>query len=352
MNTREGKDPLGDPQDGHPLTLAIIDTIREPLIVLSDDLRVVVASRAFYKKFNLTYENTRGKSFYDLGEGQWNIPAFRTLLEDIVPKRTTIEEYEVVHDFPKLGFRTLRVNAREIKYKNSRKGILLSILDITEERAIEMHKATLMHQKDTLLKEMRHRIANSLQLIASIILLKAETVQSEESRIHLEDAHDRILSIATVQRNLDPVGDGHEVPVVEYLRTLSQSIGRSMIGGRKPITITVSGSSGSVLPDEAIGLGLITTELVINALKHAFPSGEGNVVVSFIAEDDGWTLAVRDDGIGMSASKQKQREGLGTNIVESLAKQLNAAVIRNSTPKGTTVSIIRAPSASGQVIDK
>lgn len=347
MNKREGKDPLGDPQDGHPLTLAIIDTIREPLIVLSDDLRVVVASRAFYKKFNLTYENTRGKLFYELSDGEWDIPAFRVLLENVIPDHTTIEGYEVEHNFPKLGPRTLLVNARKIRYNDDRKELLLSILDITEQRVIEKQKANLMHQKDTLLKEMRHRIANSLQLIASIILLKAETVQSEESRIHLEDAHDRILSIATVQRNLDPVGDGHEVPVVEYLRTLSQSIGRSMIGGRKPITITVSGSSGSVLPDEAIGLGLITTELVINALKHAFPSGEGNVVVSFIAEDDGWTLAVRDDGIGMSASKQKQREGLGTNIVESLAKQLNATVLRNSTPKGTTVSIIHAPTARG-----
>ncbi|TSC61466.1 MAG: signal transduction histidine kinase [Parcubacteria group bacterium Athens0416_74] len=339
MNKREGKDPLGDPQDGHPLTLAIIDTIREPLIVLSDDLRVVVASRAFYKKFNLTYENTRGKSFYDLGEGQWNIPAFRTLLEDIVPKRTTIEEYEVVHDFPNLGFRTLRVNAREIKYKNSRKGILLSILDITEERAIEMHKATLMRQKDTLLKEMRHRIANSLQLIASIILLKAGSVQSEESRLHLEDAHDRILSIATVQRNLDPTGDGHAVPVVEYLTTLCESIARSMIGGRKPIILTVNGSSGTVEPDDAIGLGLLTTELVINALKHAFPGGEGTVVVTFEATERGWLLSIRDDGTGMDAAGANHSEGLGTSIVDSLAKQLNASVRRESSSKGTCVTI-------------
>lgn len=339
MKKRAGQDPLGDPKDGHTLTLGIIDTIREPLIVLNNDLRVVVASRAFYNKFALTHKNTVGKHFYDLGDGQWNIPALRTLLEEIIPKHTTIEEYEVVHDFSGLGFRTLLVNARKIVYENDTKELLLSFLDVTDQRTVEAQKAALMHQKDTLLKEMRHRIANSLQLIASIILLKAETVQSEESRLHLEDAHDRILSIATVQRNLDPTGDGHEVPVVEYLETLCESIARSMIGGKKPITLTVNGSAGNALPDEAIGLGLLTTELVINSLKHAFPRGEGAVIVSFEAANGSWTLSIRDNGIGMTKAKHSAHEGLGTSIVQSLAKQLDASVLRESSSSGTTVSI-------------
>jgi len=341
MSVRAGTDPLGDSIDGRILTRAIIDTIREPLIVLDKDLRIIVASRSFYKRFKQTHQNTKGKLFYDLGNGQWNIPELRTLLEQVVSKHTTVEGYEVAHDFPALGRRVMLINARAVQYKDEDKNILLSIQDTTEQRAIESQRTNLMHQKDTLLKEMRHRIANSLQLIASIILLKAGSVESEESRLHLEDAHDRILSIATVQRNLDPTGDNSEVPVVEYLKTLCASIARAMIGGRKPITLTVKGNAATVLPDEAIGLGLLTTELVINSLKHAFPSGEGQVTVTYESDAKNWTLSVRDDGIGLSGKNGSQnKEGLGTSIIDSLSKQLDATVHRKSTKKGTTVSIV------------
>lgn len=321
------------------LAEAVIGTVREPLIVLDGELKVVVASRAFYDKFNIEYEDVRGKMFYDLGNGQWNIPALRTLLEQIIPEKTTVESYEVEHDFLTLGHRVMVVNAREIKYENNQRKILLSILDVTDQREIEADRAKLMEQKDNLLKEMRHRIANSLQLIASIILLKAGTVKSEESRLHLEDAHDRILSIATVQRNLDVTSKDDRVHVTGYLTTLCESVAKTMIGGRKPITIKVSGDAGTVIPDEAISMGLITTEVVINALKHAFPRGEGRVTVAYESKKDAWKLDISDDGIGISAANMADREGLGTSIVDSLADKLNAEVRRESSPRGTVISI-------------
>ena len=230
------------------------------------------------------------------------------------------------------------LNARTIRLNSTHQDIFISITDVTEQRKTERDKESLMLQKDTLLKEMRHRIANSLQLIASIILLKASSVKSEESRAHLEDAHERILSIATVQRNLDPTSEGSLVPVVDYLRTLCKSLGQSMIGGRKPITLKVTGGAAQVTPDEAIGLGLITTELVMNALKHAFPNGEGQITVTYEASAENWKLSIGDDGVGLTAT-ETNREGLGTSIVESLANQLDAGVQRVSTARGTVVSI-------------
>ncbi len=324
-----------DPQ----LSEAIFGTIREPLIVLNKDLRVIVASRAFYEKFHTPFGDVEDRLFYELGNGQWNIPELRTLLEKVIPEKQTVEGYEVAHDFNVLGKRIMMINAREIKYADGEKKMLLSIEDITEQRATEEQRRNLMTQKDTLLKEMRHRIANSLQLIASIILLKAGSVPSEESRLHLEDAHDRILSIATVQRNLDPTGDDHEVPVVQYLDTLCKSLAKSMIGGRKPITLIVRGGSGTVTPDEAISLGLLTTELVINCLKHAFPSGEGQVTITYEAQASNWKLEIRDDGVGYDISQKVNPDGLGTSIVESLSNQLNARVTRESSNRGTIVSI-------------
>jgi chemotaxis protein methyltransferase CheR len=320
------------------LTEAIVGTLREPIVILDRNLRVVVGNRAFYDTFGVGYGMIHDKKFAELGNGEWNIPALTTLLSQVIPEKTKVEGYEVIHTFERLGMRVMILNARTILNKDNQ-DIFISITDITEERKSIRDKENLMQQKDILLKEMRHRIANSLQLIASIILLKAGSVKSDESKAHLEDAHDRILSIATVQRNLDPTGEGSTVPVLDYLQTLCNSIATSMIGGRKPITLKVTGGGGSVTPDEAIGLGLITTELVMNSLKHAFPDGEGQITVTYEAKTPTWTLSVGDDGVGLSATHMASHEGLGTSIVESLASQLDADVQRESTSRGTVVSI-------------
>ncbi len=320
------------------LTDAIVGTLREPIIILDGDLRVVTGSRAFYDKFGVDYGKIQGKNFAELGSGEWNIPALISLLTQVLPEKTKVEGYEVMHTFEKIGLRVMILNARSITLNNKHQDIFISITDITEERRTQRDKENLMLQKDTLLKEMRHRIANSLQLIASIILLKAGSVKSDESKAHLEDAHDRILSIATVQRNLDPTSKGSLVPVLDYLRTLCSSLAKSMIGGRKPITVKVTGGGGSVTPDEAIGLGLITTELVINALKHAFPKGKGQVTVTYESQKNKWKLSIGDDGVGLKSNSARD-EGLGTSIVESLAVQLDAEVSRISTERGTVVSV-------------
>lgn len=330
MNKSDGLSPK--------LTSAIVDTLREPIVILDSALRVVVGNRAFYDTFGVDYGKVHGKKFAELGSGEWNIPALVSLLAQIIPENTKVEGYEVVHAFERLGLRVMILNARSIQLNARRQDIFVSVTDITEERRTQRDKENLMLQKDTLLKEMRHRIANSLQLIASIILLKAGSVKSEESKAHLEDAHDRILSIATVQRNLDPTSEGSLVPVVDYLRTLCESLARSMIGGRKLITLKVTGGSGTVTPDEAIGLGLITTELVMNALKHAFPEGEGQITVTYESKAGTWKLSIGDDGVGLKATASRG-EGLGTSIIESLANQLNAKIDRVSTERGTVVSV-------------
>ncbi len=244
--------------------------------------------------------------------------------------------------FLRLGNRTMLVNACEIRYENGKKKMLLTITDITKQRLVESDLKKLVEQKNVLLKEMRHRIANSLQLIASILLLKAGSVANDEARFHLEDAHERIMSIATVQGQLDPAGiDGH-VEVGPYLTALCKSLEKSMIGGRKPITLKVVAGAGSVTSEEAISFGLLTTELIINCLKYAFPRREGGILVSYYATGGGseWTLSVADNGVGYEKDDASSQQGLGTSIVASLAHQLKAEVRRESTPSGTTVSLL------------
>jgi two-component sensor histidine kinase len=343
-NHKPSDDLFNDPKNGHLLTRAIIDTIREPLIVLDTDLRVLVASPSFYKAFQVLPSDTEGQLIYDLGNKQWDIPALRGLLKGVIPDHATVDAFEVEHDFPSIGRRIMLLSSREIHYENGQKKSLLTIYDITERRKLEADRERLMAQKDLLLKEMRHRVANSLQLIASILMLKAGIVSSEETRKHLEDAHDRIMSIATVQQQLDPGGLGDRIDVAPYLEALCTSLAKSMIGGRKAIGIQVHAGAGSVTSEEAISFGLLTTELVINAIKHAFPNDRaGVIIVAYEVLNSTWTLSVADDGIGKSIDNSDGRDGLGTSIVAALANQLQAKVFTESSATGTKVSFVHEP---------
>lgn len=340
-----GDDPFADTKLGNALTRAIVDTIHEPFLVLDADLRITVASRSFYEKFQVHKEQTQGCLLYEIGNGVYDIPALRHFLKNIIPEHAVLKEYKIVHDFPTIGRRSMLLSAREVVYENSeRKHLLLTIGDISGQDLLESEKEKLYKQKDLMLKEMKHRMANSLQLIASILILKSEAVQSAEVRSHLKDAHERIISIATIERYLDTTSLNEEVEVGPYLTGLCDSLSKSMIGTTRPITLTVKAEGGMTTSSAGISLGLITAELVINALKHAFPYGKaGDIVVTYKLMDDQWCLSVSDNGVGVSVDPAR-KEGLGTTIVQSLARQLDAKVDIETSPQGTTVSIQHVPS--------
>jgi len=325
------------------LEQAIVDTVREPLLVLDEELRVVIASRSFYTAFKVNREETEGRLLFELGSGQWNIPGLRKLLEDIIPRHTTIEKYEVEHEFPSIGRRTMLLNARKIFYDgNGATNLLLAIEDDSERRALEREKDELLKQKDLLLREMSHRVNNSLSIIASILLLKAATVQSDETRRHLREAHERVLAIATVQEQLDPSAYGEQIEAGSYLTRLCDSLAASMIPGDRPIVLRVDAAAGTVTSEHAVSMGLIVTELVINALKHAFPNGgEGLIIVRFESSETSWRLSVSDNGVGMTTSltEPPAKSGLGTSIIEALTRQLNGRVTMSDAAPGTTVSM-------------
>ena len=124
-------------QDAREYAENIVDTVHQPLIVLDGDLRVVSASRSFYEVFKVKPEETEKQLIYDLGNRQWNIPKLRELLEDILPKTTSFDNFEVEHDFLNIGKRIMLLNARQIYQKASRtKLILIAIEDITEPKKI------------------------------------------------------------------------------------------------------------------------------------------------------------------------------------------------------------------------
>ena len=335
--------PFADIQDGRALAQAIVDTVREPLLVLDKDLRVVAASRSFYLTFRVTRQETQGQLLYTLGDGQWDVPALRELLEKIVPEHGVMDGYEVEHEFPGIGQRTMLLNARKVFYEgNNHTTILLAIEDITHRRRAERELEQLLHQKELLLEEMQHRIANSLQIIASILLLKAGTVQSEETRQHLQDAHKRVMSVAAVQEHLHASGHGAPIAVASYLSKLCATLAQSMISDSRPISIEVVAGDASLSSRDAVSVGLIVTEGVLNSLKHAFPEGttDGRIIVTYDVRGLDWTLSIADNGTGKrTAGTVVAKAGLGTSIMNALAEQLAAQVEVVTGANGTTVAV-------------
>lgn len=247
-------------------------------------------------------------------------------------------------DLVRLGLpvRSLVLNAHRLEYLGSDDVcVALAVSDVTEVRLAEKLKDDVVREKQVLLQELQHRVANSLQIIASVLMQSARKVQSDEARNHLHDAHHRVMSIATLQRQLAATQAG-EVALRSYFTDLCDSIGASMIYDHDLLTIKATVDDTVTSSEVSVSLGLIVTELVINALKHAFPdrSAAGTITVEYWSRPTGWRLAVEDNGIGMPGDEAAAKPGLGTGIVDALSKQLDATVTVSDTKPGTRVAII------------
>jgi two-component system CheB/CheR fusion protein len=118
---------------------SIVATVREPLLVLDENLHVVSANQAFYRTFQVKQDETVGRALYELGNRQWDIPALRQLLEDILPQNTTFDDFRVTHEFDQIGRRTMLLNARRILSEAGQtRLILLTIEDITERKSLDL----------------------------------------------------------------------------------------------------------------------------------------------------------------------------------------------------------------------
>jgi chemotaxis protein methyltransferase CheR len=344
---------LHDRAEAQALALAIVDTLPEPFLVLDDTLHLLAGSRCFYEVFGEDPAKAHGRSLFELSDGQWNIPGLRQLLTAVVPQRTSLEGFEFEQNFGERGMRTIQLNALPIRDEGGdSRMVLLAIKDITERRVAEQekqhlleHTEELLEQQRTLLREMRHRIANSLQIIASILLLKAGSVSSEETRNELRAAHQRVMSVATVQSHLSASDGIEQIEMGPYLTKLSAGLASSMVGPKQHIDIAVAASEGALPTSHAVSIGLIVTELIINAIKYAFPESRSSarIRVTFEMAKADWKLTVADNGVGRSGQEEGQPSvGLGTALVDALAKQLKAQITETSSSEGLNVAVTRS----------
>ena len=315
------------------LTQSIVDTIRDPLVVLESDMTVVTASNAFLTMFGITQADARGRKVSELGQHQWDVPALRHVLDKVLPENKPFENFEIEDTFPVLGQRVFNLNARKIAQPgNHAHRMLLVFEDITDRKRRERDALTLTN-------EISHRIKNNLQIIVGLISYEVRSTPKPCVEGY-RSMQTRIGAIAQLYDLISHSSRGGAVAVDGYLKEIGKSVTASLLGNATKVRIDVEAEPLEIDPERAVPFGLLINELATNAIKHAFPNGAGRVVLSARQIGQDMELAVADDGVGMASAVEKAPEKRGGDYVAIFVRQLGGVIVPSKPETvGTTVTI-------------
>lgn len=333
----------------------IINTVREPLIVLDSDLKVLSANRSFYSSFKVTLQETVGNLIYDLGNRQWDIPKLRTLLEDILPKNNKFDDYEVEHVFSNIGHKTMLLNARRITHKE--KGsqmILLAIEDITEFRKLERERKNILSM---FAHDMKNPAVTSEGYLSRLISGKAGALTEKQQhylaivRSELNKLSQLILDFLQFSRfeaiEYKPVYAPFNVE--EEIR---KNIEAEKVEAEKKEIIIGLENHETITPivnaDTAM-VNRVIRNLLVNAIKFTDQGG----AVTFKISDRGNEIlvSVKDTGIGIPGDHlpyifdafyragNREGSGLGLSIAKAIIEGHGGRIWAESIPaNGSTFS--------------
>ncbi|WP_138934283.1 sensor histidine kinase [Roseovarius arcticus] len=325
------------------LAESIVDTLREPLLVLDGDLQIIAASRAFYSKFEVDARQAIGKNLTSLGNGQWANAELIRLLKDVVPEHSTIEGYEITHDFPHIGTRTVILNAREIFSEgNNTKTLLLAIEDVTERRRLGAERDQALDRSNQLLEELNHRVMNSLSVIGSVISMEGRTMIDDACKAAFVRMRTRIEAIGTLYHTLSRSAAVDSVKANDYLSAIVRDTVTALEVSPGAITLDLSIDDFWLSTRIAVPLGLITNELATNSLKYAYEGRDTGILgLRVVTVEGGFEFTIWDDGLGIDEDAHVD-SGLGQKLVEAFVQQLGGAMERIS-GKGGTIHTLAIP---------
>jgi two-component sensor histidine kinase len=311
----------------------IVDSVRDPLVILDTDMRIVTASRNFLLLFEESAEEIVGCRLEDLKQGQWDVAALRALLDHVVPDDRPFDDFLLEDEFPVLGHRVFKLYARKIHMPGNRGTQLLLVFeDATKETLLD-------RQRDVLAAELAHRIKNSLQVISSFVAYELRRA-ADPCLDGYRAMQARISAVAELYDVIAKSSAFGPVEVDAYLEGIASSIRSSLLGHDSRIEIAVEAEPLTIIADHAVPLGLMVNELATNAIKYAFPNGAGRIKLGFQRRDGEVTLTVEDNGIGMSTVDIDA--GLGSRFLDAFAMQLGGTLAKASADSGTTF-IVRLP---------
>ena len=287
----------------------IVDTVREPLLMLDPSLRVRSANRAFYQTFHVSPEETENHLIYELGNGQWNIPALRTLLEDIIPQQSVFGDYELSHEFPDIGLRVMLLNARRLCAADQTEILVLAMEDVTERRRIH----DLERQYTEGLQESYQR------------LQELEKLRDDLKNMIVHDLRTPLTSVITGMQTLELIGDLDGIQ--REMVSLAISGGELLLGMINDLLEVEKMESGAMALDSAL---LHAAALVDSAVRQ----------VASLAKNEGLRL-VRQVEPDLPAF-----QGDNTKLRRVLVNLLGNAI--KFTPSGGTLTIAARLEASDQ----
>ena len=325
------------------IPLDVVETIREGLLVLEPDLTIRFANRSFCQIFAVAPKETVGRKLYELGNGQWNIPKLRAALETIILiKKPSKHSKSTSSSRQSAGASWCSTRARFIGRATRYNRSSWRSKNVTERVRLEREHADAHKRISMLLEEMTHRVKNSLQSIAAMVMIEARSHKSGEGKAALERVSQRIDALGQLYSKLSKSDTVESVDAATYLDDLCRDLIASVDkeGGRA-IVLKTDIESELLPTDRAIPIGLIVNELVTNAVKYAFPGeSSGTVMVALKRAPGELRLTVADDGKGIDI--RRANSGLGGRLVEGFAQQLGGQVERESGSQGTTVRVIFA----------
>jgi chemotaxis methyl-accepting protein methylase/signal transduction histidine kinase len=314
------------------LAEGIVRTVREPLLVLDGQLHVQSVNDSFFKTFHVTPEETENRRLYDLGNGQWDIPSLRGLLEEVLPRDAWVVDFEVTHTFENIGERTMLLNARRMRGKGSNE-ILLAIEDVTERKLAEVQIKNVnanLAQKNRELAEFVHTVSHDLKsplvTIGGMLGLLKEELQeerlvaagefiatAEETVVGMRDMIDDLLKlsrIGTVAIDLQPVG----------LRQVAEEFVRKhapeLEDKGTAVSLELSEDQPTVLADRN-RLVEVLDNLMVNALKYACDGPEPRITIGSETVGREVRLFVKDNGPGIGKQDHEKIFGLFQRLDEN-----------------------------------
>jgi two-component system, chemotaxis family, CheB/CheR fusion protein len=294
----------------------IIDTVGTPLLALDAETRVTSANTAFYEMFQVGPAETLNTPFYKLGGGQWDIPALRRLLGELLPQKQRIEDFEVELDFPVIGRKIMLLDARQIRQQDSKELlILLSIEDITERKNAEeklRHVTEDLRSANEDLKHFSYAASHDLQEPLRMVLSYTQLLAREfkgglgpnadKYVAHAVEGAERMEALLTDLREYWSVNEQRveNLVPVDCNHVLEKALAYLEMRVRESGAVVTHDSLPTVMAEE-IPLTLLFQNLIGNAIKYRRPGEPPRISISAAKEDGAWNFAVTDNGIGIDA---------------------------------------------------
>lgn len=343
---------------------AIVETVREPLLIVNSELRVQTANRSFYQTFRVTRQETEDQLVYELGNHEWDIPSLRRLLENVLAEQTQFNDFEVQHNFERIGQRTMLLNARALEREGSRPGlILLAIEDITERKWAEeqlQHHADELERTNRELRDFAYVVSHDLraplvniegfsrELASScerlrFVLSKRQDLQSRASELTAlldEDIPEAIDFIITSTAKMDSLLSGvlklsriGVAPLMISQLDMNQICSKIVTSMQFAIQQVGASVQVDTLPPcqgDEVQITQVFSNLLDNALKYLDPDRRGVIRVSGKERSGAVVYSVEDNGIGIA----EQHEGAIYKIFHRLDPQ-------SGTGEGLGLTIVR-----------